>query len=284
MVIVEISKKIKNKVLILQKLNKSLTLLSKENSDIAQQYSVLVKEIPKMEGLISDLHQYDSLISEIKKNLEDSITKRDEIQSGLGAKIGSNLASLLQTENIQLKGRYPLFNVLFYTIEVDFQNGKATIWFGPDKIEKLNQCKSSPEEIKKTLLKCHKQITERKFDEEKFLNLLYRSYLSVLNDNGKKEGDEVGITDILPYMALFNQPTAFKRDPRQKNYREYDRSQFAFDLARVWAGQKKGFSIKFSPASRIDTKTWYTFIHIPPLKLQNDWQHIAGLKMIKQVE
>lgn len=230
------TKVIKNQVLLLQKLQKSLVLVLKEDPDVSHQYGILNKEIPKIEAIIPDLSLSDSLTSEITQTLEAARVKRDTIQSGLGAKIGSSLASLLQAENIQLEGRYPLFHASFYSIEVDFQSGIATLWFGPDKIEKLIQCKSTPEEIKKTLLKCNSQITGRKFDEEKFLKLLYRAYLSAITENGKNEGDEIGIPEILPYVALYNQANTFRRDPKQKNYREYDRPQFAYDLAQVWGG------------------------------------------------
>lgn len=277
-------KGIKNQILILQKLNKSLSLLLKDDPDVSNQYGVLIKEIPKIEAIIPDLSLSDSFKSEIIKTLEAARIKRDTIQNGIGAKIGSSLASLLQAENIQLEGRYPLFHASLYSIEVNFQSGKATIWFGPDKIEKLIQCKSTPEEIKKTLLKCNSQITGRKFDEEKFLKLLYRAYLSAITENGKTEGDEIGISEILPFVALYNQANAFRRDPKQKNYREYDRPQFAYDLAQVWSGEKRGFDIRFTPASRIDTKTWYTFLHIPPVNRHKNWQHIASIKMSKQVK
>lgn len=280
---IDLTKCIKNQVLILQKFQKSLALISKEDPDVSHQYGVLIKEIPKIEAIIPDLSLSDSLKSEITQTLEAARVKRDTIQSGLGAKIGSSLASLLLAENIQLEGRYPLFHASFYSIEVDFQSGKATIWFGPDKIEKLIQCKSTPEEIKKTLLKCNNQITGRKFDEEKFLKLLYRSYLSAITETGKNEGEEIGIPEILPFMALYTQANTFRRNPKQKNYRDYDRPQFAYDLAQVWSGEKREFDIRFSPASRIDTKTWYTFLHIPPVNRQRDWQHIAGIKMSKRV-
>lgn len=85
---------------------------------------------------------------------------------------GRELESGLKKIGFDLRGQYPLLKTGMYTLDVDFDKSKVTIWYGYLQ-EKLASKKLSAIDVVKELLSQHKQITEHDFDDDTFIRTLH---------------------------------------------------------------------------------------------------------------
>ncbi len=270
-----------------------LKILSEEKNNL-QNLLKFIKNINKYQNdQLKNLHRIKQNIVKIKKalkqsKLEDFVKERVEryIQS-MNSKVikweedakrnfGQKLENELRERGFELRGHYPLLKVSFYTLEVDLENFKVLIWYGPQQ-EKLEICKLIPEEIVKKLRIIRDKITQRHFDDNEFLSKVYEAYkISVYRQN-KKSGDQISISDILFEYAFLIQDKKFRTNPLKNNYKEYGRVLFSYDLYRLRERRLNDRELSLITATRAYTRRKSDFLWIPSNE-KGDGSYISHIK------
>lgn len=160
---------------------------------------------------------------------------------------GKNLEKELEQMGLTLGGHYPLLKVSFYAIETDFEERKATLWYGPQQ-EKLGECGTVASEVVAMLKTWHDEI-ERPIDDELFLQTLYDVYTMF----AARTGDPVAIDDILSEYAS-RKTYKTKKDAR---------IHFSYDLFRLKKREIDNLQLSLTIATRAYTRRRKDFIWSP---------------------
>jgi len=163
----------------------------------------------------------------------------------IGHAFGIELEKELKKIGFDLRGHYPLLKTMFYTLDVDFDQGKVTIWYGPEQ-EKLASCKLSASEVVGKLDIWHKKITEPRLSDETFLQNLY----DVKNDQ-----NHIAIPDIVAAFAERN----IYGTKTKKTIRVF----LSYDLYRLSARTFDDIEISLVIATRAYTRRKSDFLWIP---------------------
>ena len=223
---------------------------------IKQEINKIEKELSQgMLGKESKQGILESFVSLVK-------TKISDWQEEIKKNFGRELEEKLKQKGFELRGHYPLLKVSFYTLEVDFNNFKTIIWYGP-KQEKLETCELNAEEVVNKLKIIHDKITQREFNEKEFLLKVYEAYkISTLRQN-KKLGEEIPILDVLFDYVFLIQDKKFKTNPIKKNYKEYGRCFFSYDLYRLKEREIDNKKLSLITATRAYTRQKSGYLWIP---------------------
>lgn len=168
---------------------------------------------------------------------------KDSKQSKYLTTFGMNLKKELEQMGLTLSGHHPLLKVSFYTIEVDVDRDRVTLWYGPQQ-EKLGECDILAHEVVALLKKWRDEI-ERPIDDELFLRTLYAVYATV----SSKIGDPVAIDDILSeyisrkiYRSKRDARTLLAHSIFQSKKREINDHRLSLVVAtRAYTRIRKGF-------------------------------------------
>ncbi len=133
----------------------------------------------------------------------------------------------LHEKGMDLRGNLPVFYTGFYRMEVDFVGGKVHILFGPEKIGK---CALSPGEIIETLQKIDDGLQKNSVPEDELIDRLFQAWRRATLMLQK---ERIPVTAVLTELALLLQKRQFYENPSKRNYREYSRQQFAYDIYRM---------------------------------------------------
>ncbi len=244
----EILKDIKAQIDNLYIIKKNLMLYSKtaspfQRKKILRDIKSILEKGTKVKGLEDWL-----------KNEEEKISSEEMVWR---ANFGNELSKLLQSENLVLKGQYPVLRAGFYTIKISFETGSVNLYWGNEAELIVSNLPLSPESVYSAIKKVNDLLKKRKFDTKKFLQDLLTAYKRVLHEVKEK----VLLTEILREMTILQQPKAFRDNPTRKNFMEYPRYLFSYDIYRL---KKEGVSqIKLSVATFDATTDKSTAIWIP---------------------
>ncbi|AGB05086.1 hypothetical protein AciM339_1224 [Aciduliprofundum sp. MAR08-339] len=270
-----------------------LKILSKEKANL-QNLLKFVKNIDKYQSdPLTNLHKIKQEVLKIEKTLkqsklEDFVKERieEDVQS-IKSRVaeweeeakntfGQKLEEDMRKMGFELRGHYPLLKVSFYTLEVDLENFKVLIWYGPQQ-EKLATCKLAPEEVVKKLSTIHKKLTQRHFNDNEFLSKVYEAYRISAYRQNKKIGDQIPISDILFEYAFLIQDKKFKINPTKNNYKEYGRVFFSYDLYRLKERRLNDMELNLITATRAYTRKKSDFLWIPSNE-KGDGNYISHIK------
>jgi len=171
----------------------------------------------------------------------------DNLQFEDRTTFGKNLEKELEQLGLTLGGHYPLLKVSLYTIETDFDGGKATLWYGPQQ-EKLGGCGTVASEVV-AMLKTWQDEIKRPIDDELFLQTLYGVYTTF----AAKIGDPVAIDDILSEYAS-RKIYKTKKDAR---------IHVSYDLFRLKKREIDDLQLSLIVATRAYTRRRKDFIWVP---------------------
>lgn len=159
---------------------------------------------------------------------------------------GKELEDELKKIGFDLGGHYPLLKTMFYTLDVDFDNSRVGIWYGPEH-EKLASCKLSALDVVKELQKQHKQITEHGFTDETFIRTLY--------DACNSRSGRSAIPDIVSeYVNKITYGTKTKKTIR---------TLLSYDLYRLKTRIVNNMELSLVTATRAYTQRKSDFLWIP---------------------
>jgi len=271
--ITKILSKEKNNI---QNLLKVIKSIDKYQDDPVSNLYKIKQEVVKIEKMLKQ----SKLDDFVKKNIEQHIggikSKIPEWEENAKKTFGQNLENELRKVGFELRGHYPLFKVSFYTLKVDLENFKVSIWYGTEQ-EKLETCKSVPEDIAKKLKIIHDKITQRHFNDNEFLSKVYEAYKSSVYRQNKKLGDQISISDILFEYAFLIQDKKFRTNPIKDNYKEYGRVLFSYDLYRLKERRVNNKELSLITATRAYTRRKSDFLWIPSNE-RGDGSYISHIK------
>ena len=271
--ITKILSKEKNNI---QNLLKVIKSIDKYQDDPVSNLYKIKQEVVKIEKMLKQ----SKLDDFVKKNIEQRIggikSKIPEWEENAKKTFGQNLENELRKVGFELRGHYPLFKVSFYTLKVDLENFKVSIWYGTEQ-EKLETCKSVPEDIAKKLKIIHDKITQRHFNDNEFLSKVYEAYKSSVYRQNKKLGDQISISDILFEYAFLIQDKKFRTNPIKDNYKEYGRVLFSYDLYRLKERRLNDRELSLVTATRAYTRRKSDFLWIPSNE-RGDGSYISHIK------
>jgi len=165
-------------------------------------------------------------IEEWIKNEEEKISSEERLWR---ANFGNELSKLLQNENLILKGQYPVLKSKFYTIKISFEIGSANLYWGNESELIASNIPLSPEKVYSAIKRVNDVIMKRRFDIKKFLENLVIAYKRLISEGKEK----VLLTEVLREITILQQPKAFRENPVRKNFVEYPRYLFSYDLYRL---------------------------------------------------
>jgi hypothetical protein len=131
-----------------------------------------------------------------------------------------------------LEGQYPDLRAGLFTIGLDFDKGKANVWYGP-KQENLGQCSLSVKEVAAKIKDIRSQIGSKIGEEELIKKIQEAAFRSM----GKDFKGAVPLTNILTELAFSIQSSKFRQDPKKENFESYSRADFSYDLFRIRQAQ-----------------------------------------------
>jgi len=200
-----------------------------------------------VQALTNWISQYQSEV----KRVEEKITKQ------FGVELENELGKL----GLSLSGQYPELKAGLFTIQLDFDQWKVTLWYGP-KQERLAQHPFSVRKITSQIEK-QKQKLGSQLPEEQLLERLREAYHRA---SGMKHGGPVPIIKVLAEMSYLLQSSRFLQDPRRENYRSYSRADFSYDLFRIRKFQSNTLftsKLHLTVATRAHTRRRSDFLWVP---------------------
>ncbi|RSN76930.1 MAG: hypothetical protein DSO07_10315 [Thermoproteota archaeon] len=246
----------------IRNLLKSLKTIEKLQKDPINNLHKIKQEMGKAEKALESSKLEESFKNKIEQHINDIRSKIAAWEEEIKDKFGINLENELKKMGFELAGHYPLLKTSFYTLQVDLDNFKVIIWYGPQQ-ERLDVARLVPAEVVNKLRKIHESITQRPFDSKGFLSKIYEAYKASLYRLGKEMGDQVPISDVLLEYVLLIQDKKFRVNPVKRNYREYGRVFFSYDLYRLKDRIIDNKELDLIIATRAYTKHWYDFLWIP---------------------
>lgn len=260
----------------IQNLLRTIKNIDKYQDDPISNLYKIKHEVVKIEKMLKQSKLDDFVKENIEQHIRDIKSKIPEWEENVKKTFGQNLENELRKAGFELKGHYPLLKVSFYTLEVDLENFKVLIWYGPQQ-EKLETCKLVPEEIVKKLRVIQDKITQRHFNDNEFLSKVYDAYkISVYRQN-KKLGDQISISDILLEYVFLIQDKKFRANPTKYNYKEYGRVLFSYDLYRLKKRKLEDKELSLITATRAYTRRKSDFLWIPSNE-KGDGNYISHIK------
>lgn len=260
----------------LQNILKFAKNINKYQNDPLNNLYKIKQEVVKIEKTLKQSKLEDFVKGEMEKFIQSIKSKVIEWEEDTKKTFGQKLENELRKLGFELRGHYPLLKVSFYTLEVDLENFKVLIWYGPQQ-EKLDTCKLVPEEVVKKLNTIHKKLTQRHFNDDEFLSKVYEAYrISVYRQN-KKIGDQIPISDILFEYVFLIQDKKFKINPTKNNYKEYSRVFFSYDLYRLKERRLNDMELNLITATRAYTRKKSDFLWIPSNE-KGDGNYISHIK------
>jgi hypothetical protein len=266
---------------LLTKLQASMKRIAVPQSDNGKRITVLKKELGGIEKYRPDLRLDTGIAQELALLLDRSREELKQKEEEQKTKFGLELERLLQAHQFRLEGNYPKLRAAFYSFTVDISANKVTIFFGPD-MEKLAMTKAIPEEVVATVLKNHEMITQRPLDEPVFLLTLRRAYQMYIaqSRNQKRIGDDAPLPEIHTLYSVLIQNEKFRKNPVKRNFSEYSRPMFSYDLSRLKNRKIDQSELRLITATRSDTRTSMDFLWVPHSDLSLKGETISRLKFV----
>ncbi|MGQ9677668.1 MAG: hypothetical protein ACUVUD_00080 [bacterium] len=163
-------------------------------------------------------------LAEEKKRVADA---KDEFKF----EFGRQLLLGLEGSGLSVKGQLPFLRWGFFSVRVDFTNGRATIFWGPE-IERLKSgVKLEPLGLAKLLRSYEESLKKRAIKEpQEFVDRVFVAYRRICLARNLVEGERIFLVDLLSEMVFLMQPPGFKVNPVRERFVEYPRIRFSYDL------------------------------------------------------
>ncbi|MEM3394056.1 MAG: hypothetical protein QXY79_03315 [Candidatus Methanomethylicia archaeon] len=195
------------------------------------------KEVDELYKVKTKLSKIDENIEKLIKNIEEmkQMPKMSEYQKVIDniwnkkiSKFGVMLEERLKMLGISLSGHYPTLSASIFTIELNFDEINAKIWYGP-KQELLGKLPLSIDKII-TFIENERKKIGSQFSSEEFSGYLQKAYERVV---GPKWGEPAQIIKVLVELSFLIQKPRFLIDPKRENYKSYSRADFSYDLYKL---------------------------------------------------
>ena len=243
---------------------KLLREISRLDKNRMENLPKLRTRLVKLEEFLINLDKNQDYVLNLKDWINQYKSVLKDTANQIQRKLGIELEEQMKNLGLSLSGQYPELKAGFFTIELDFDNQKATLWYGP-KQERLSQCPLTATAIAKQIEKAKKELGS-KLNEQELLEKVRSAYYRVVEMKGVKKGEPVPIIEVLAELAYLLQSQRFRQDPRRENYRSYSRADFSYDLFRVRSHQINSLfpsKLHLKTATRAHTRRRSDFLWVP---------------------
>lgn len=285
----ELLKKTQEKIQDWITINKKQEKILKEiKKEIQNQQDKKEYDLKKIETLLEKISQYLKNCENHTKELENTKTTLERTKNlfenfikNYEEDFYTNLKKSLQPHQIIIKEiRLPDIElyythnektILLYILEMD-PSQNLILWYGR-KIEKLFKEKKNLNNFYRKFINFHNDLTNKRFSSsEEFLEKIFLAYKNTIIKKYQKWdesyiGEEVYFYEILLELNYLFQDKKFYIAPSKKNFKEYTRLHFSFDLALLEKNQYQNYKIQIQTATRADTSKFQTNLWIPENEL-----------------
>jgi hypothetical protein len=245
-----------------KRLDSSLKALQKLSSDEISNVAKIQAQIVAVEKSVEDLSDQVS----VSEKLGASIYSWQQHLTGLKETatrgFATELNRHLHESSNELTGRLPELSCWRLTIEVNFENLTAKVWWGP-KEELLDSLPLSPERCARLISDLKQRMTEASSDVLGLSSGLASAYDSVCHRQNISVGEPIPIVDVMNEMVFTRQSKTFYSSPTKSAFTEYSRAQYSNDLASVRDSDARPQGLRFVGATRAYTTSKQGNIWIP---------------------
>lgn len=243
-------------------INTMKKLMTDELYNLGANYSSILKHKNALHQHLSELPKEGKINSLIEEWLNDIDDKLRETEKTLIHNFLRDLEARLDEEGLKIEGHIPNLSVSLFTLVIDKEALKASLWYG-NKQEKIGSYNLNAEMVSNEIVKNLKKLKESEFNSREFLKALYRSYEAARVVKGKSPGERVPISEVLMQLILLRQPDRFYSDPTERNFKEYRRMEFSYDLHRLDKRELDEHLLSLVTATRAYTGKRQDFIWVP---------------------
>lgn len=218
--------------------------------------SKLQAYLTKLEKMLQTVGQASTSVNNVHNWLDTYRQELTAAQETIKKQFGAELECLLKEQGINLAGQYPRLKAGLFTIELDFDNERVKLWYGPQQ-EYLSQCSLAADKVAEQTLQAKKQLGSA-LQPEEFLARLQKAVSRVV---GNAPDQPAPIIQVLGEMAHLMQTSHFYTDPSRENFKSYSRADFSYDLFRIRS--VAGTKFRLSTATRAQTRNRRDFLWIP---------------------
>jgi len=221
----------------------------------------LSSTLAKIEGMASSLEEC-SLKASLMSSIEEETKKLEDLSTNLTSSFAIGLDKLLSEKGLKLKGRMPKLTCGFYTIDVDINNSRCKLYYGP-KEEFIITLKLDTEVISDFIALHRKQLDTSFSNLDIFISQLEKAYRTVTNRSEDQHGKKTPIIKVMTELSILKQSRKFLTDPLRSNFQDYGRIQFSYDLYRVFQTPLKRLTLRLSPATRNQARNRAEYLWVP---------------------
>lgn len=236
-----------------QTLSRLLREIAKLDKNNNQNIVDLKSKIFEAKTLLQTLIDVQALQSSLDE-LSSYATTLEEDATIEPARYGVELAQHLKEIGITLSGQYPDLKAGLFQIEVNFEQGNTTVWYGP-KQERIARCSLQPSAVSDVLKKTQQDIGS-KLSPEDFQGKLKEAYM--LSMTG---GQPAPIVRVMSFFVWIYQDKKYHIDPSASRYAEYTRMDFSYDLLRLRESLLD--QVRLTVATRSETTDHGQYLWIP---------------------
>jgi hypothetical protein len=223
----------------LKQLSHSTQAIARAISKYLENSNTPIEDVYIMEQQCANIQKcVDTLPEgEIKNEVRQWLAREQdriaETKEEFKIQFGQKLKSLLGEHKINVKGQYPLLRLGLYTLKLDFEFGRAELYFGPEIEKIVSKISLQPKTVCAAILEYDKKLRNLQRSPREYLQDLYQAYLRALKVEGKVAGDKILLSDCLREFVILLQNKKFFADPQKVNYREYSRVRLAYVLFQI---------------------------------------------------
>jgi hypothetical protein len=176
---------------------------------------------------------------------EQERERRQRLSGDLRSACEAARIELLVLQRAPLELRLPPVSVL-----VDYDADRASVCFAG---ERLAESEVQAAAILSAREQAVRRLEGHGWEPGGFLRLLLQAWRRAAGP----ENGWVELVDVLPELALLQQPRAFRRDPSGRNFKPYPRVQLAYDLWRLRRDRTlavDGWRLSLGPATGDSTR------------------------------
>lgn len=148
-------------------------------------------------------------------------------------RFGTELTASLKDAGLSAHGQLPVLRVGLFTVRVDFDSGKATVYWGPEVDKLKTGLPLSPEGLSRTLKSWTEDLKSKSIAPDRFRKMLVEACQRVATVKGLGPGARVTLADVSAELVMMMQPPSFRADPSKSRFVEYPRVRFSYDLYRL---------------------------------------------------
>ena len=178
-----------------------------------------IRTLPVAERGAALLEEVRSDLQERRRRMHQNLAK--DLQEACKA---SQLELRVVRREEPIEIRIPPFAVL-----IDRNRGRAELRFARQPVA---NCAASAEAILRTRAQTLEAL-RKGFDAERFFDDCLVAWRAACGAGCAGAGDRVELLDFLPFLVVQLQPSAFRVEPNEQNFRGYSRARFAYDVQRL---------------------------------------------------